>query len=223
MKIVAFVPIKMNNERLPRKNTKSFDNGEPLVTRVLNTLSNVTEVNESYVYCSNPEIQKYIPSTAKYLVRSESLDQSTTKINEVISSFISDVEADVYVLVHATAPFISTESISEGVRAVLSGKNDSALSVSKIQDFLWKDGKPFNYSLDSIPRTQDLEPIYEETSGFYVFTKELAEKENRRVGHKPFLVEVSKIEASDIDNSIDFEIANAIYNNIILPKEKKNK
>jgi CMP-N-acetylneuraminic acid synthetase len=41
MKTVAFVPIKMNNERLLGKNTKSFDNGEPLIYYILNTLSSV--------------------------------------------------------------------------------------------------------------------------------------------------------------------------------------
>ncbi|GFH41882.1 N-acylneuraminate cytidylyltransferase [Lactococcus hodotermopsidis] len=220
MKVVAFVPIKMNNERVPGKNTRSFENGEPLVTRILNTLSKVTNIDETYVYCSNSEIENFMPSTAKFLKRSEDLDQSTTKINEVISSFISDVEADIYVLAHATAPFITASSIEKGVRAVKSEKYDSSLSVLKLQEFLWKNEKPFNYSLDSIPRTQDLEPLYEETSGFYVFEKHLAKNENRRIGNKPYLVEVSKIEASDIDNPIDFDIANAIYNHIILPEEK---
>ena len=29
MKTVAFVPVKLNNERLPGKNTKPFHNGNP--------------------------------------------------------------------------------------------------------------------------------------------------------------------------------------------------
>ena len=58
MKIVAFVPIKMNNERLPGKNTKSFDNGEPLIYYILDTLRKVNELDEIYVYCSSEEICK---------------------------------------------------------------------------------------------------------------------------------------------------------------------
>ena len=91
--------------------------------------------------------------------------------------------------------------------------------VERLQEFLWKDGKPFNYSLTKVPRTQDLEPIYCETSGFFIYTKELMLMEHRRVGHKPYLVEITKIEATDIDEPEDFKIANAIYNEIIL-KEK---
>ena len=61
--------------------------------------------------------------------------------------------------------------------------------------------------------------MYSETSGFFIYTKDLMVKKHRRVGHKPYLVEVSKIEACDIDEPEDFEIANAIYNSIIKNRE----
>lgn len=219
MKIVAVVPIKMNNERLPGKNTKCFDNGDPLVTHVLKTVTKSRNIDEIYCFCSNEAIKEYLPEEVKYLKRDEWLDLSSTSITDVLTSFANEVDADIYVLVHATAPFISAESISAGVEAVKSGKYDSSLSVERLQEFLWKDGKPFNYSLERIPRTQDLDPMYCETSGFFVYTRELMLKEHRRVGHNPFLVEVSKIEATDIDEPEDFEIANAIYNGIV--KDKK--
>ena len=85
---------------------------------------------------------------------------------------------------------------------------------------MWKDGKPFNYDLDNIPRTQDLDPIYAETSGFYIFKPEVIKGLHRRIGNKPFMVEVSTIEAADVDEPEDFMIANAIYNQIILKHEK---
>ena len=210
MKTVAFVPIKMNNERLPGKNTKAFSNGRPLISYILETLKKVHNVDEIYVYCSNPAICEFLPEGVTYLKRSQHLDLSTTSFNEVLSSFAKDVPADVYVLTHATAPFISAATFEKAIAAVTSGDHDSALSVSKLQEFLWKDGKPFNYSADNIPRTQDLEPMFTETCGMYVYTRNLILKENRRIGHKPFLVEVSKIEACDINDPDDFVIADAI-------------
>ena len=113
-------------------------------------------------------------------------------------------------LTHATAPFISKETIEKGVEVIKEGKYDSVLSVSKIQEFLWKDGKPFNYSLDSIPRTQDLDPLYAETCGLYINSKDLILKQNRRIGDNPYLLEVSKIEALDIDTEDDFFVSNAV-------------
>lgn len=214
MKTVAVVPMKLNNRRLPQKNIKAFTNGEPLCRYILSTLLKVEGIDEVYVYCSDPVITDYIPEGVKYLKRSASLDLDTTKMNEVLECFARDVPADVYVMTHTTAPFISAESISKGLRAVLSGDHDSSFAVKKLQDFLWKDGKPFNYQLDNIPRTQDLPPLYEETSGFYIYRSEIITDMHRRIGNTPYLVEVGEIEAIDIDEPEDFEIADAVYNKL---------
>lgn len=135
-------------------------------------------------------------------------------MNEVLKAFAKDVPADIYVMTHTTAPFISKESIEKGLYAVLSGEYDSSFAAKKLQDFLWKDGKPFNYELDNIPRTQDLEPLYEETSGFYIYNSSVITSLNRRIGEKPYIVEVNEIEAVDIDEKEDFQIADAIYNSL---------
>ena len=212
MKIVAVVPMKLNNKRLPQKNTKPFTNGAPLCTYILNTLKKVDRIDEIYVYCSNPDIKEFLPEGVKYLKRSESLDQDTTSMTEVLNCFAQDVDADIYVMTHTTAPFVSEESISKGLDAVLSGEYDSSFAAKKLQDFLWKDGKPFNYALDNIPRTQDLDTMYEETSGFYVYEKSVMTEKHRRIGDHPFIVEVGEIESVDIDEPEDFMIADAIYN-----------
>lgn len=216
MKIVAVVPMKLNNSRLPQKNTKPFTNGRPLCNYILSTLLTVSSIDEVYVYCSNPEICNYIPDDVKYLRRSNKLDQDTTKINEVLSSFARDVPADIYVLAHTTAPFIKKESIERGLLAVKSGEYDSSFAAKKLQDFLWKNGAPFNYELDNIPRTQDLPVLYEETSGFYIYRNEVMTKLNRRIGKNPFIVEVGEIESIDIDEAEDFIIADAIFNFLYL-------
>ena len=219
MKVIAVVPMKLNNRRLPQKNTKSFTNGKPLCYYILSTLLTVEEIDEVYVYCSNPDIQNYIPEGVKYLCRSETLDQDTTSMTEVLTCFTKEVKADIYVMTHTTAPFISKDSIEKGLKAVSYGDYDSSFAAKKLQDFLWKDGVPFNYDLTNIPRTQDLSPLYEETSGFYIYRNEVMTNLHRRIGEKPYIVEVGEIEAVDIDEEEDFLIADSIYNHIILPNQ----
>lgn len=212
MKIVAVVPIKLNSVRLPNKNIKCFTNGDPLCSYILSTLKRVDGIDDVYVFCSNEDIKNYLPNGVKYLKRSESLDQNTTKINEVLKAFSDEVPADIYVMTHTTAPFIKSESIKKGLDAVKSGLYDSAFAVKTIQDFMWDDNGPTNYSLNNIPRTQDLKPFYLETSGFYIYKREIIDKLYRRIGNKPFLVSVSEIESVDIDEKEDFDLANAIFN-----------
>ncbi len=218
MKTVAIVPMKLNNSRLPQKNIKPFTNGDPLCAYILRTLLKIDRIDEVCVYCSNERIKDYLPEGVRYVKRSESLDTDATKMNEVLTAFAKDVPADIYVMTHTTAPFISKESIEKGLEAVASGMNDSAFAAKKLQDFLWMDGKPFNYSLEQIPRTQDLPPLYEETSGFYIYDSSVINDLGRRIGQTPFIVEVNEIEAVDIDEKEDFEIADAIYNHLLRDK-----
>jgi CMP-N-acetylneuraminic acid synthetase len=212
MKVVAFVPLKLNNERLPNKNTKPFSNGVPLLQYILDTLVKISTIDEVYVYCSDDQVVSLLPEKTIFKRRSEILDLSTTKINEVMQAFLSDVDADIYVLAHATAPFLKQESIEKALRKVISKAYDSALSVVRLQEFLWSENKPFNYDPLAIPRTQDLPPMFAETTGLYIYTKDVFVNRNTRIGENPFLLEVSKIEAIDINEPVDFEIANAISN-----------
>ena len=209
MKTIALIPIKFNNRRLPGKNIKPLG-GRPLMQYIQETLLQVKGIDEIYVYCSDEGVKEYLLPGVCYLQRPQSLDQDSTKINEVLASFAQAKKADLYLLTHATAPFIKAESIQKGIDAVKSDNYDSAFAVIRQQDFLWQNGKPWNYDLRAIPRTQDLVPIYRETCGFYLYTYWQIVEQNRRIGDKPYFVEVSEIEAVDIDEQEDFDLAEAI-------------
>lgn len=211
MKIVGIMPIKLNNERLPGKNVKMLG-GKPLLQHQLIAVDNVDLVDDIYVYCSNESVCEYLPDGIKFLKRSAELDLPTSNFSQIFTAFSNDVPADIYVYIHATAPFISEGTIKECINAVKSGEYDSAFCAVKIQDFLWKDGEPLNFDAENIPRSQDIEPIYRETSGVYVFTTEVFEKYRRRIGKKPFIKEVSFKEAVDINNPEDFDLAEVMVN-----------
>ena len=219
MKVVALLPIKMNNQRIPGKNIKKFDDGTPLMELIQKTLLETDCLDEIYVYCSNPSVKEYILPGIKYLQRPDYLDGDGANSNDIIREFIKVVPADVYVETHATGPFTKSKSIEKCVQAVLSGEYDSAFLAKKMQEFMWQNGKPMNFDAQNFPRTQDLVPIYSEAPGAYVFSKATFEKCNRRVGEKPYIYEISEVESRDIDYPEDFEIANAIYMSIIRKKD----
>lgn len=211
MKIIAVMPIKLNNERCPGKNTRLLGD-KPLLQYELNSLNETGLCDSINVYCSDDEIKKYIPKFANYINRPKDLDLPTSNFNQIFSTFIKNHDADIYVYAHATAPFVTVESMTECIRAVMSGNYDSAFCAVKLQDYLWKDGKPLNFDATNLPRTQDLDPIYQETSGVYVFKKSVFKDYNRRIGINPFIKEVTFKEAIDIDNPEDFELAQKVIN-----------
>ena len=165
MKTVAFVPLRLNSQRVAGKNLRLLG-GEPLMCHILRTLAGIGEIDEVYAYCSDERICEYLPRSVRFLRRSPGLDRDTTLGREIYDSFTADVEADLYVLAHATSPFIRAETVADALRHVRSGEYDSAFSAEKIQTFAWFEGRPLNYALDDIPRTQTIEPVYIETSAF---------------------------------------------------------
>lgn len=211
MKIVAVMPIKLQNERCPGKNTKLLGK-KPLLQYELDSLKKTGLCNNINVYCSDEKIIPFLPAKVQFIRRPEYLDLPTSNFNQIFDSFINEIDADIYVYAHATAPFITTETMKQCIEAVQSGKYDSAFCALKLQDYLWRDGEPLNFDASNLPRTQDLKPIYQETSGIYVFTKKVYLEYRRRIGKEPFIKEVSFKEAIDIDNPEDFLLAEAMLN-----------
>ncbi len=209
MKRVAFVPVRLNSQRVEGKNLRELG-GRPLMTYLLETLTHVDNIDEVYVYCSNPAVKPYLPEGVRFLQRDERLDQNTTLGAEIYDAFTREIEADIYILAHATSPFIRSETIANAVAQVESGGYDSAFSAERVQTFAWWQGKPLNYSLERVPRTQDLEPVYVETSAFFVFRGEVWREKHRRIGERAYMAVTDRIESMDIDNPDDFLLAEAI-------------
>ncbi len=210
-KIVAIMPIKMNNERLQGKNTMPLG-GKPLLTYELEALKSVTMIDRIIVYCSSEEIKNYLPEGIDFLKRPEYLDLPTSNFSQIFECFMSEINADIYVYAHATAPFVKSKTIMKCIEAVTSGDYDSAFCAERIQDYLWQDGKPLNFDATDIPRSQDIKPIYRETSGVYVFTKNVFEELHRRVGVNPYICEVGYKESVDINYPADFLLAENLLN-----------
>ncbi|MDF1616141.1 acylneuraminate cytidylyltransferase family protein [Petrocella sp. FN5] len=213
MKTVAFVPIKLNSQRLPNKNILPVG-GQPLCWHILDTLSRTKGIDEVYVYCSDEKVKEYIPDKVKFLKRDKQLDGDLVKGFDIYDAFIKEVKADIYILAHTTSPFIKRETVESALDKMIDGDYDSAFSAQRVQTFAWYNGKPINYDLNDVPRTQDMEPIYVETSGFFMFRKEIFTENRRRIGFKPYIQEVDSIEAVDIDTKEDYEFALLISQNM---------
>jgi len=217
MRTVAMIPIKLNNERTPGKNTKPFFDGTPLMHFVQKNLLAADGIDEIYCYCSDVRVKEYLLDGIEFLQRPREFDLPMSNFSEFFNRFTKTISADIYIAAFATAPFLKAEHIQECLNKVKTGEYDTAFAATKLQDFIWTDkGKPLNFDPQKLPRTQDLPPLYCETGGLYVISKTAYEKLNRRIGDNPYVCIVDSIEATDIDYPEDFELANLIYKEVIL-------
>ena len=208
-KVVSFIPIKLNNQRLPGKNLMNL-NGRPLCDYIFQTIDQVDTIMEKYIYCSDEKIKEYIPDGLSFLKRDAYLDGFQVKGLEIIDYFIKDVDADIYVLTHVTQPFTKADSIKKALDKVLYEGYDSAFSCTCIQDYCWYQGRPFNYDMKDIVTTQNLEPVYMETGAFFIFRKEVFTQLHQRIGKNPYMAVIDQFEAVDIDTAEDFEFAKVV-------------
>ncbi|WP_373266125.1 acylneuraminate cytidylyltransferase family protein [Hungatella hathewayi] len=208
-RVAAFIPVKLNNQRLPGKNLMSL-NGKPMCEYIFRTIVQVEAISEAYVYCSDEAIIPYLPEGLKFLKRDSYLDGFSVRGLEIIEHFVRDVDADIYVLTHITQPFTRRESLETALDKVLHDGYDSAFSCMELRDYCWYDGKTLNYDRKDIVLTQELEPVYMETGGFFIFRKEVFTRQHQRIGSNPYLYAVDRFEAVDVDTKEDFEFAETV-------------
>lgn len=211
-KVVSMIPIKLNSERVKDKNIRPFFDGKPLIDFISKTILKSRYLDEIYVYCSDDKIESYIPEGIRFLKRPKFLDGNNCNCNDIIREFMKIVDADIYSVNHTTAPFTTIENIDKCIEVVAGDNNyDSAFIVKKVQTFLWNKDGAMNFEPEHFPRTQDLAPIFTETSGAHVFSREVFEKYDCRYGMNPCYVEASEIESLDIDTEEEMTIAQALY------------
>jgi len=205
-RVCAFVPLKLNSRRLPNKNFLKLG-GKPLASHIFETLVSVEQLSSVYCYTSQPQVLSLLPSGVELLMRPKALDGDAVKANELFRYAVEKIDAEIIVLCHATGPYISSQSISRGLSAVLSGEYDCAFSVQANKTYSWYQNEPLNYDPSNMAQTQLLDPVYCETSGFYIFKKSDYLDRGTRIGDNPLLVDVGFKEAIDIDEPKDFRLA----------------
>lgn len=211
-KVVALVPIKAHSERVPGKNFRRFC-GKPLYHHILNTLERTYAIDEVVVDTDSPEIAHTAPRSfpkVRIVERPEELRGDMVSTNRLFKYDIEQVEADIYLQTHATNPLLKPETIAEALKHFVDGQNqyDSLFSVNAYQSRFYRaDGTAINHDPENLIRTQDLDPVYEENSVLYVFTRESFAKHDRRIGLHPQMYETSRIESIDIDDEYTFRLA----------------
>lgn len=214
MNVAAFATIKLNSERVPHKNTQLIGS-KPLCYHILNTALQVKNIDNVYVYCSDEKVTEYMPQGAKFIKRDPWLDGSQIRAKDTYTAFLKDIDADIYIAMCTTSPFTQKETLENALNKVLYEGYDSAFSARRMQTFAWYRGNPINYDPCEVPRTQDMEPVYIETSAFFIFKKELWTKYGRRIGFHPYIQEVDEIEGVDIDTMEDLKFAQIIADNVL--------
>lgn len=212
MKIVCFIPIKSNSERVPGKNFRILC-GLPLYQHIIKHAIDANCFDDIYVDTNSEDVKKYCDEVGiKWIERKEELAKNSANGNDLLNyHFNKFPNYDYYFQLFATAPFLQPISISKAVNTLVSSvEYDSVFTAISEHSFYWYAGNPINYRPCILPRSQDMEPVIEETTGLYGISNKALNRYRCRIGSKPFIYIVNKFEAVDINTEEDLKLAEFI-------------
>jgi CMP-N-acetylneuraminic acid synthetase len=217
-KIVALLPMKANSERVKGKNFRQL-NGKPLFRWILDSLLALPEISQVVINTDARSIlaDHGLVDSDRVLIRDRKPEicGDFVSMNKVLADDIANVPADVYLMTHTTNPLLSSATIAQALQVFLKasaeGKVDSLFTVNRFQTrFYRQDGLAVNHDPNNLIRTQDLEPWYEENSNLYIFTAESFASTGARIGQRPMMFETPRLESIDIDDQVDWQLAEAV-------------
>lgn len=211
--LVALVPMKDHSERVPNKNVRPF-NGRPLFHWVLATLEATGVVDEIVVNTDSSRIMREAPEhfDVEVVERPERLRGDHVSMNEIIRHDVRRFDGDGYVQTHCTNPLLRPETVTEAFERYDTADCDSLFSVTPLKTRLWDgDVRPINHERHELLPTQELDPVFEENSNLYLFSRESFERRENRIGEEPRFFTMDADEAVDIDYPVDFRVAEFLH------------
>ena len=224
MKTLAMITARGGSKRIPRKNIKEF-NGKPIIAYSIEAALNSGVYDEVMVSTDDEEIAEISRKFGAKVpfLRSEktSNDFATTTdvIEEVITEYRSRGENfDIVTCIYPTAPFITADKLKTAVETLKDSDADTLIPVVRFsyppqRAMEIHDGRlVFRQPENLNKRSQDLEPHYHDAGQFYVLkTESFLKNKNLMVGNI-LPLELSELEVQDIDNEVDWKLAELKYN-----------
>jgi CMP-N-acetylneuraminic acid synthetase len=217
-KILALLPMKGHSERVPNKNIRNFC-GYPLYHAIMKSLLDSHYISKVVINTDSAIIKedalKFFKDNVIIHDRPESIRGDFVSMNEIIGYDIEKLGGEHFLQTHSTNPLLQTKTIDRAIERhfdALTEGYDSLFSVTLLQTRLYNSaGIAINHDPDELIRTQDLPPVYEENSCLYIFNRKSFWVKKSRIGENPVMFEIPREEALDIDEKIDFEIAEFLY------------
>ena len=181
MNIVAIIPARGGSKGIPGKNIKEFC-GKPLIAYIIETALKARDETPTL-----PVLQHAV----KHLEEKE------------------NYRPDIVVLLCPTSPLLKAERISEAIEMLKGGNFDSVLSVIEDKGHYWIEADNGYKRLypKVLKNRQFVKPVLKENGAIYMCKRNLIMGENTIVGGRIGFLKMQKNESMDIDEPIDFKIA----------------
>lgn len=212
--VKALIFMKKHSVRLPGKNVKPLCN-RPLFHWIMDSLSNSKYVKEIIINTDSIEIAEDAKKHFNVTIHMRPdylLNIQSNEADQIMEYDLTKTEGEFFLQTHSTTPLVRSETLDLAVEAFFNqDTHDSLISVTPIQKrFYSKDGKAINHEPYSLIKTQHLPCVYEENSCIYMFSRTIFDEYKHRIGRNPLMFPMDRYESIDIDEEIDFVLAESL-------------
>ena len=216
MKIKALVAVRSGSVRLANKNMRPFA-GSSLLEIKLKQLKRIPNLDGIIVNSNDDEMLALATSLGCETVKRDSYYASNSvSMSEVYKNMAENCSCDVIAYINCTNPLLKDQTIIDAIEAykkmISSGTFDSLNSAHLIKEFMFRDNLPINYDLRHQPRSQDLPDIAAFNFAINIISRKQMIDCKNVVGYAPNIYIIDEVEATDIDNPIDFDFAEFVFN-----------
>lgn len=213
--IKALVAVRSGSVRVENKNIRPFA-GSSLLELKIDQLLRIPNLDGVVVNSNDDSMLEIARNKGCEVVkRDEYYASNTVSMSDVYKNMAENFNADTIAYINVTNPLIKDQTIIESIemykKFLAEKKYDSLNSAHLIKEFMFKDNMPINYDLKNQPRSQDLPEIYALNFAFNILERETMIKCKNVVGNNPYIYGIDPVEATDIDDLIDFEFSEYYY------------
>lgn len=222
-KSIAIITARGGSKRIPRKNIKEFC-GKPILAYSIDAALESGIFDEVMVSTDDEEIATIAREYGAQVpfLRSEktSDDFATTKdvLFEVLERYEEQGQQfDYMCCIYPTAPFVTPRKLTDAMDLLIERKAELVMPVVQFSfppqrcNIIDSEGfMQFKFPEYRTSRSQDLEKWYHDAGQFYAYDIQQY-KANDGVCTKTVAIEMSELEVQDIDNEIDWKMAELKY------------
>jgi N-acylneuraminate cytidylyltransferase len=220
METLAIIPARGGSKGIPRKNVRLLA-GKPLIAYNIEQARRSRLVNRVVVSTDDAEIaavsQQY---GAQVVWRPAEISGDSASSEAALLHALEhlrqaeDYQPELLVFLQCTSPLTLAEDIDGAVQALLEAQAETALAVIPFHYFLWReadgDAVGINHDKRVRPLRQERQPQFLETGAVYVMRVSGFMQARHRFFGKTALYEMPAERRLEIDEPLDFEIAEAM-------------
>lgn len=220
MRVKALVAVRSGSMRVQNKNIRPFA-GSSLLEVKLNQLKRIPNLDGIVVNSNDDQMLEIAEKMGCETVKRDPYYASNeVSMSDVYENMAQQMDTDIIAYINVTNPLLKDETIIAAIdkykELAAAGQYDSLNSAHLIKEFMFVDNKPINYDLKHQPRSQDLPDIAALNFAVSIISKEKMIANKNVVGEKPYIYIIDEVEATDIDNQIDFDFAEFMYKSMAM-------